>query len=675
MKKSIYLFVFIAFNWANAQDFRYGKVSMDELQEMTYSEDSEANAAILYLNQKVYYDFIQNEGFVKIVEVFKRIKIYNNDGFEWATEAVQLRDNEKKTETISALRGVTYTLENGKILEAKLKKDGIFDEKNNKHWKTSKFTMPNVKEGCVIEFEYKITSPYISIDDLNLQYNIPIKELDMNVRIPEYFNFNRYVNPRATYIPKIKDYLVSRAEVIQTKERTGGGLNSARGAVVRTTNSNSNWEFKENKTEIKLSNVPALKDEDYVSNLNTYRTKLIWEYASYKDLRGLTTTYSTNWEELTRTIFKDADFGTQLKLTNYFEEDVAALLKGVTTDSDKINLIYNFVKSKVKWNDYYGYTTDNGVKKAYKEGVGNVADINLMLTSMLRYAKIKADPMLISTCSNDIPLFPGTGAFNYVVAAVQVRNDVMILDATDKFATSNVLPIAAINWQGRIIMEDGSSSWQDLSPKDVVREMFTVSATINGDLTVEGKVRTQLTSFAAKNFRSKYENYNAEEKLTDLEKDKGEIEVTNYEITDMNEVNKPIVYVYDYKLSRGIEQIGDELLLTPMLFLAPQENIFKQDKRAFPIDFVYAFSEKHAINMVVPEGYMVASLPENSILKFQENGGEFKYIAKANGKMLQFVISMDLNHSLILPDEYQDFKRFYQLMTEKQMEKVVLKKI
>ena len=674
MRKLICLLIVLTINWTNAQDYRFGKVSIAELHETAYSKDAEANAAILYLNQKTYYNFVQNEGFVQVTEIYKRIKIYNRDGFEWATEEIQLRDDDSKRETVNGLKAVTYTLENGKIQEAKLKNDAIFVEKTNKYWKTSKFTMPNIKEGCVIEMSYIINSPYISIRNINLQEGIPIKELDMYVRIPEYLKFNRYLNPRATYIPKINEFNVDRTEQIQINTRDKSPL-GGRVVAGKSNFSSEKWEFKEKKTEIKLSNVPALKNENFVSNLNTYRTKLIWEYAFSKDLRGIITNYSTTWDEVTKTIFNDSDFGAELKQTNYFEEEVSALIKGVTNESEKINLIYNFVKSKVKWNDYNGYTTDNGVKKAYKEGSGNVADINLMLTSMLRFAKVNANPMLISTRSNDIPLFPATGAFNYVVSAVELLNDVIILDATDKFAIPNILPVRAINWQGRIIRESGSSTWFDLTPKAVVKEIYALNIKINDDFSIDGNVKCQMTSFAAKDFRSKYHNFNEEEKLLDLEKDKGEIEVSNYEIKDMEVVENPIVYGYDYHLKSGIEQIGDKVFISPMLFFAPKENLFKENTRVYPIDFIYAFNERHMINVAIPEGYEVESFPVSSVVQFQENAGEFKYIAKANGNMLQFMITVNLEQAFILPDEYESFKQFYQFITEKQTEKVVLKKI
>ena len=674
MRKLTFLLIVIAINWSYAQDYRFGKVSMEELKETAYPEDADANAAILYLNQKTHYDYNQQKGFVQVTEVLKRIKIYNKDGFDWATEEVQLRDNGSSREALTNLKAVTYTLENGKMEETKLKKDGVFDEKNNKYWKTSKFTMPNIKEGCVVEFSYTITSPYISIRDINLQESIPIKELDMYVRIPEYFNFNKFVNPRATYIPKIKDYQVNRTEQIHSKSRESSASNGF-GHTVRTNHSSQKWEFKENKTEIKLSNVPALKNEDYVSNLNTYRTKLIWEYAYSKDPGGKITNFSTTWEEVAKTIFDDSDFGAQLKISNYFQGDISALIKGATNVSEKIDLIFNFVKSRVKWNEYIGYTTDNGVRKAYSEGSGNVADINLMLTAMLRFANINANPMLVSTRSNGVPLFPATGGFNYVVSAVELPNDVIILDATDQFATPNVLPVRAINWQGRVIRETGDSAWIDLTPKETVKSNYSLNVKLNNDLSIEGKVRSQLTSFAAKNFRSKYQNYNEEERLMDIEKDKGEIEISNYVISDMEVIDKPIMYVYDYSLNNGIEQIGDKVFLTPMLFFAPQENPFKQDQREYPIDFIYSFNEKYQVNVMIPDGYALESLPESTVAQFNGASGEFKYVSQENGKMLQFIISLDLGQSFILPTEYADFKQFYQLMTEKQNEKIVLKKI
>ena len=48
-----------------------------------------------------------------------------------------------------------------------------------------------------------------------------------------------------------------------------------------------------------------------------------------------------------------------------------------------------------------------------------------MLIAMLRYAKIESNPVLISTRQNGIAMFPNRSAYNYVIAAVEIENDLI----------------------------------------------------------------------------------------------------------------------------------------------------------------------------------------------------------------------------------------------------------
>ena len=49
------------------------------------------------------------------------------------------------------------------------------------------------------------------------------------------------------------------------------------------------------------------------------------------------------------------------------------------TTKDKINAIFSFVKTRMNWNEKFGYYTDKGVVRAYQEKVGNAAEINFIL--------------------------------------------------------------------------------------------------------------------------------------------------------------------------------------------------------------------------------------------------------------------------------------------------------
>ena len=81
------LFLIVA---VNAQNYKFGKVSEEEVEATAHSENKDANAAILFQYQRTFYDYIPNTGFQLVTEYHKRIKIYTKDGFNWATESIPL---------------------------------------------------------------------------------------------------------------------------------------------------------------------------------------------------------------------------------------------------------------------------------------------------------------------------------------------------------------------------------------------------------------------------------------------------------------------------------------------------------------------------------------------------------------------------------------------------------
>ena len=149
-----------------------------------------------------------------------------------------------------------------------------------------------------------------------------------------------------------------------------------------------------------------MKEEAYVNNIDNYSSSISHELAMTNYPNTPMKYYSTDWESVVKTIYKDDDFGPELNKTGYFEEDVNKLLTGLNTMPEKIAAIFNYVKTTVKWNNYKGYSCNDGVRKAYKDKTGNTAEINLMLTAMLRYAGMNANPVLLSTRDNGIALFP-----------------------------------------------------------------------------------------------------------------------------------------------------------------------------------------------------------------------------------------------------------------------------
>ncbi len=69
-----------------------------------------------------------------------------------------------------------------------------------------------------------------------------------------------------------------------------------------------------------------------------------------------------------------------------------------------------------------------------------------------------------------------------------------------------------------------------------------------------------------------------EEMIESIQEGKVDIEISNYEVKNNDDLNKPILQSYEYKYDNAIEQIGGKLYFSPLLFLANEENPFKSHK-------------------------------------------------------------------------------------------------
>ncbi|MDQ3536809.1 MAG: DUF3857 domain-containing protein, partial [Bacteroidota bacterium] len=139
----------------NAQGpvLKFGNVSEAELLMKSCAIDTSAGAVVLgdFGTSSFQYDHVK-ERFMINFERHVRIKILKKSGYNAANDAIPFyRHNSTRVEVIN-LKGYTYNMEGGKIIKSKLEKDGIFEEVVNDNWTLKKITLPNIKEGSVIEY-------------------------------------------------------------------------------------------------------------------------------------------------------------------------------------------------------------------------------------------------------------------------------------------------------------------------------------------------------------------------------------------------------------------------------------------------------------------------------------------------------------------------------------------
>ena len=653
------LFLILALSFpAQAQKFELGKVSLAELQQKQSPIDTTAAAAVLYNKGRTYYRYDNKKGFSVKHEYEFRIKIYKTEGLEWANFSVPFYVGYENlnNEMVKFSDGVTYNLENGAIVKTKLTGEGRFKKDVNELWNEASIAMPNAKVGSVIEFKYVLSSENITeFPDYQFQYGIPVHYSEYRTEIPQFFIYK----PILTGFGKVK-----------TDSKIASGYQN----FANEYNQTINLSFQQINTVYTAENMPALKPEPFVDNINNYRSAVLHELEKVRFPDVPEKDYSMTWEGVSKMIYKEDRFGKELRERNYFEPFLASVIKNTDSETAKANAILALVKRTVSWDGKYGYLTKKGVKKAFEDRSGNIAEINFILISMLNHAGINADPVLISTISNGIPVFPNRTIFNSVIAIATIDGKSVLLDATDPYSAPNILPLHDLNWSGRQIRQDGSSVEIPLMPKTLSKETFTVVAAIDLSGKTAGKARILKTDYESYAFLKNLGNTNGQDEVEKLENRLNGISIGDYIIDKTADLSKPVSETFTFVSENDAEIVGDKMFVRPLLFLSRGKNPFVMEKRELPIYFGYPKQQKFVVNLEIPAGYAVESLPKPISLVTGEDIGLLSFAIQASGNKIQITVTSELKVPLVAAGFYDVIKEYYKKMHEKLNEMIVLKK-
>lgn len=648
MKTISTLFTFLFFVFISAQDHRFGKVSKEELSKERSTIDPESPAEILYEKMFVTLDFNPTgNGFIMTKEIEGRIKIYNKDNTadHFLQQEISMYAPNSNREKVIGLRGVTYNLEGGKIVETKVKNSDIFTERKNKYWEVEKFAFADVKNGSVLEYKYTVTSPYTrEVSRWFFQTEIPVMYSEVKFAHPDVFQYSSDL----------------RGEI--------------RGKNKSTSRPVQGMTYSTQIDEFVYQNVPPLKKESYVLNPNNLKASLRLELMMFSHPGFITENYSTTWNQIGKDLMSHERFGTQLKGNNFLDETVQSITANISSPAEKVQAIFNFVKDNYTWNGFNSYGTDNGIRQTFKDKTGNCADINLMLVSMLQKAGINAQPVVLSTVNNLIInySFPSITSLNFVIASVEINNGLYLMDATEKMSKINMLPLRDLNYRGFRVMDNGNIQEISLANNSLSNIKEIVGAVLNPDGTVSGSYTETKDEYFAmvdnmwrkedpKEFQSEY--------LSNFTFDANGFKI------DENPANGMIRYSLKFENIPGGEVIGNKILINPLLFSQKTQSSFQYETRSYPLEFGTQMSKSKLIKIKIPEGYKVESLPQENQFLVEGNHAGYVYKVIEKDGYIEAVTVYQVNQSILPASYYKPMKDLESKQINAENQQVVLVKI
>lgn len=618
-----------------------------------YEKDTTAEAVYLFDRGDTYFRRSEEYGFELVFMHTQRIKILKNAGMDYASFEIPYFVDGNRLEEVETIEGITFNMVNGVYEKTPLDIKTVYEEDVNSKWKVKKFTMPNVREGSVVEILYSIRSPYFfNFRGWDFQKRIPVVYSEYVTHMIPFYSYNYLLQGRGKC----------------------DGFNAEADHFERTF---YNTKFKDMNYTFVMKDMPAFKDEAFISCPEDCMVKLTFQLSEMTDLSGVRSSYLNTWNKLVNEFLDTPELGGYLKnAKSSAEKTFIGMNLTDKTPIEKIVAIDSYMKSNYNWNKLNTKFARNSVKKFLEAKTGNSAEINLYYVAMLKSAGLDAFPVLLSTRDHGkIKVdYPFEHFFNYVVAAVYVEDKMVLFDATEPLTYLGTLPERCMNDQGLVLKKlkyKEKVEWANLEAPN--KSTMTYVVDLKPDLKVDSlnaSFNMVSDGYYATRFRNNY--------VSDPAAFEKSILPTNFIMKDSVKVKNVLEpdknLSFRYAAKAGLTVLDNKIVIAPFCSIVESVNPFRQATRTYPIDMVFKNAKDFQTTIHIPDGYKVLRTPT----PVNMNTEDFKLKISTevlDESTLKIVGGYEFTKDKYPVEKYDKIKEYYRLIVTLFNGEVILQKI
>ena len=656
LKFSLNLLTLILFcNIGYAQKFNYGDFTNEEVGLKRYDKDTSAHAFVINEYGTAKIDVVSDDRIKIVREYHVKIKILDTKGFDKGTVQVPIRTGEDSQEEVENVKGITtYTGDNGGVQRTELDKTKIFTVKENRYWTTIKFTMPNLRPGCIIEYKYTLTSPYWDrFPSWQFQDDIPKAHSEYEVFIPGFWTYNISLH--------------GILKLSKNKSEVEKGCFSTHGASADC----SHLTFG-------MDNIPAFIEEEYMTAPKNFLSAINFELSEYTNPYNSTKVKVTKeWKDIDYNL-KHADyFGVQLRRKDLLKSYITPVIAGKKDDLAKAKAIYAYMQKTLKWNNIRAHGSGDGVRKTMESHTGNAGEINIALVTALAAGGLNAEAVLLSTRANGLinKLYPVEDDFDYVIAKINIGENTYLLDATDPLLAFGMLPIKCLNDQGRVMSLDKPSYWIDLKVKDRKSSTSSYDLTLQNNGKLTGTLTTYYKGYEAYEKRQAIKKFNSQDEYIESVDEKfSKLKILKADLTNVDSLDLPLSEKYEVEIDAFNGLNHDKFAFNPFFMDRYTINPFKLSERSFPVDLGMPSDDRFVVIVHLPADYVIESAPQEIGIALPNQGGKFITSFNTDNSTFMFSNIFQLNKGLYAPEEYLYLKELFNKVIAAQKAEIVFRK-
>jgi hypothetical protein len=621
---------------------KFGDISMEDMKMTVYDKDSSAAAVVLTDFGKAYVNISSIASSLNF-ERHVRIKILRKQGFRVADIGIPLFHIGLSDQIVTNFKASTYNIENKKIVETKVDKEGMFKEKFNRYLDLQKFTFPNIKEGSIMEYSYTVTSKALaSFPNWEFQRDIPVRHSEYWAIVPEFFVMEKYM----------QGYLVSTSYEEKSQPQSS---------------------YSEKAYHWIIKDAPAFEAEPLMTSTEDYISKINFALAVINFPNRPSIEVMGSWDKLKTDLLEAPGFTKVITGSNFLKKITEEVISGKTDPFQKAKAIHEYVKKTMEWDGTKDKYTDN-LKKAFELKKGTAADINLMLASMLEKADIAVDMVLLSTKSHGFirKQYPMERQFDYVVCAIKMNGRVYFLDATEKYMPMGILPERCLNGEG-LIVSSKNWGWINLDSKTKSKTVYSADLAMSSTGELKGKLNISRDGYNAMQMRKDY-HLKGEQEYLKSNLNSSNWTVTNSEFQNIEPLDVAPKEIHDLQIIEHASIAQDVIYVNPFITSQIVKNPFSLEERKYPVDFGSPQEIFYTCRITIPEDYIIDELPQRKAITLPNNAGRYLYDITQMGNYLNVTRNFLINQALFIQDEYPALREFYRQVVAKEAEQIVLKK-
>lgn len=502
-------------------------------------------------------------------------------------------------ENVEDIKATAYNLEGSKVVKTKLNGSSIVKKTIDEQNYLVEFTVPNVKVGTVIEYEYNIHSQlFWELRDWYAQCEIPVVYAKLDMNIPNFLIFN------------IEDHGIQRLTYTCT-------VGSLKYKVESDPLTNPMW-VNTNHYVYEGRNLMGMSKDDYVWNVQDYCAGITAELKQYRLHGMMQMDYARTWDQIDAMILGSDDLGQHLNDRSPLADELKeAKIADMTNLRERVAAVYRLVMGRVSWNGRYELSP-SATDETLRAGGGTNADINLLLIQSLHEVGLTAAPVVLRT--RDLGLlpynFPSVRKLStFLVGVVMPTGGNLYIDASNRNGWLNVLPDVLLVERARLVRKDRKSEWVNLQKLSRAERSVYIDARLSADGLLSGRQT--------------------------IRNEGGETVETSY-------------------TKRG--QVADGRISLCPFPAGMMAYTFNAGHRRMPVELPRIYSYRVNVTIALPDGYVTDGEPRNTTVTTPDRGIEGRMLTTLSEGRIQMSCQLNIHKTTHSEKHYDDLRQLFGML-------------